>query len=152
MARVLRVKLGRDDKVELLKGIALFSECSKKELRDIARLTQEIAFDEGAVLIREGERGSEVFVVVDGTLAVSRGGEGTLAEVGPGQVVGEIALLSNQPRSATVTAATPVRALRIAGIDFVELLERMPLLWLKITRALADRIANDERLQLHYDG
>jgi CRP-like cAMP-binding protein len=92
-----------------------------------------------------------VFVVIDGTLEVSRDGEGNLAEVGAGQVVGEIALLSNQPRSATVSAGSPVRVLRIGGGDFVELLERMPLLWLKVTRALADRIANDERLQLHYD-
>ena len=144
--------LRRDDKVELLKGIPLFAQCSKKDLRDIARLTEEVAFDQGEVLIGEGERGSEVFVVVDGTLEVSRGGEGNLAEVGAGQVVGEIALLSNQPRSATVTAATSVRALRIGGAEFLDLLERMPLLWLKITRALADRIANDERLQLHYEG
>jgi CRP-like cAMP-binding protein len=144
--------LGRDDKVELLKGIPLFAECSKKDLRDIARLTDEVGYDVGAVLIREGERGSEVFVVIDGTLEVSRDGEGNLAEVGAGQVVGEIALLSNQPRSATVSAGSPVRVLRIGGGDFVELLERMPLLWLKVTRALADRIANDERLQLHYDG
>src|SRR5580765_6676358 len=144
--------LRRDDKVELLRGIPLFAQCSKKDLRDITRLTEEVAFDEGMVVMREGERGSEVFVVVDGTLEVSRGGEGNLAEVGAGQVVGEIALLANQPRSATVTAATHVRALRIGGADFVDLLERMPLLWLKVTRALADRIANDERLQLHYDG
>ncbi len=144
--------LRRDDKVELLKGIPLFAQCSKKDLRDITRLTEEVAFDEGTVVMREGERGSEVFVIVDGTLDVSRGGEGNLAEVAAGQVVGEIALLSNQPRSATVTAATSVRALRIGGADFLDLLERMPLLWLKITRALADRIANDERLQLHYDG
>ena len=144
--------LRRDDKVELLKGIPLFAQCSKKDLRDITRLTEEVAFDEGTVVMREGERGSEVFVIVDGMLEVSRGGDGNLAEVGAGQVVGEIALLSNQPRSATVTAATSVRALRIGGAEFLDLLERMPLLWLKITRALADRIANDERLQLHYDG
>ena len=144
--------LRRDDKVELLKGIPLFAQCSKKDLRDITRLTEEVAFDEGTVVMREGERGSEVFVIVDGILEVSRGGDGNLAEVGAGQVVGEIALLSNQPRSATVTAATSVRALRIGGAEFLDLLERMPLLWLKITRALADRIANDERLQLHYDG
>ena len=144
--------LRRDDKVELLKGIPLFAQCSKKDLRDITRLTEEVAFDEGTVVMREGERGSEVFVIVDGILEVSRGGDGSLAEVGAGQVVGEIALLSNQPRSATVTAATSVRALRIGGAEFLDLLERMPLLWLKITRALADRIANDERLQLHYDG
>jgi CRP-like cAMP-binding protein len=51
-----------------------------------------------------------------------------------------------------VTASTQVRALRIGDADFVELLEQMPLLWLKITRTLADRIATDDRLQLHYDG
>jgi CRP/FNR family cyclic AMP-dependent transcriptional regulator len=144
--------LGRDAKVELLKGIPLFAQCSKKDLRDIARVTEEVAFDEGTVLIREGEQGGEAFVVVDGTLEVSRGGDAPIAEVGAGQVVGEIALLSNQPRSATVTVATPVRALRIGGTDFVDLLERMPLLWLKVTRALAERIENDERLQLDYDG
>ena len=60
--------LRRDDKVELLKGIPLFAQCSKKDLRDIARLTYEVGYYVGAVLIREGERGSEVFVVIDGTL------------------------------------------------------------------------------------
>ena len=144
--------LRRDDRVALLKGIPLFTQCSKKDLRDIARLTEEVAFDEGAVLIREGERGREVFVVVSGRLEVSRDGEGRLAEVDAGQVVGEIALLSNQPRSASVTAVTAVRALRIGDAEFLDLLERMPLLWLKITRTLADRIANDEHLELYYEG
>jgi CRP-like cAMP-binding protein len=143
--------LRRDDKVELLKRIPLFEQCSKKDLRDIAKVTEEIAFDEGAVLIEEGERGREVFVVVSGKLDVSRRGDKSLGNVGAGQVVGEIALLSNQPRSATVTAASAVSVLRIGDSDFVDLLERMPLLWLKITRTLADRIANDESLQLYYE-
>ena len=83
-------------------------------------MTEEVDFDEGTVLMSEGERGSEVFVVVRGRLDVSRRGDGNLATVDAGQVVGEIALLSNQPRSATVTAATAVHVLRIGGTDFVE--------------------------------
>jgi CRP-like cAMP-binding protein len=142
--------LRKDARVELLKKIPLFAECSKQDLREIARITEELSVEEGTVLIREGERGRELFVVVHGRLEVYRHGE-TVAFIGPGEVAGEMALLSSKPRSATVTAATDSQVLKAGDREFLELLDRTPLLWLKIARALADRVQEDERLERYYN-
>ena len=96
--------LRKDARVELLKKIPLFSECTKKDLRAIARITGELKVDEGTVLIREGERGHDLYVVVRGQLEVSRTDGGTVAFIGPGEVAGEMALLSSRPCS---TSASP---------------------------------------------
>jgi CRP-like cAMP-binding protein len=141
--------LRKDARVELLTEIPLFAECSKNDLRDIARITEELSVDAGTVLIREGERGRDLFVVVRGQLEVYRHGA-TVAFIGPGEVAGEMALLSARPRSATVTAATESYLLKAGDRDFLELLDRTPLLWLKIARALADRVQEDERLEHYY--
>ena len=100
--------LRKDARVELLKKIPLFSECSKKDLREIARISDEVLVNEGTVLIREGESGHDLYVVVSGRLEVSREDGGTVAFIGPGEVAGEMALLSSRPRNATVTAVTGV--------------------------------------------
>src|SRR6185436_3029848 len=99
--------------------------------------------DAGTELIREGEPGTEFFVVVEGEVEVRRRGR-RVARLGSGSYVGEIALLSRSPRTATVVAATPLRVLAIAGRDFVELLDGIPELWLKVARTLADRVDADE--------
>ena len=142
--------LRRDAKIELLRGIPLFADCTKKELQEIARITEEREVESGAVLIREGESGHEVFVVVEGRLEVSRRSAGRVAETGPGEVVGEMALFSNRPRNATVTAITPAHLVRIQDTDFLELLDRTSHLWLKIAASLADRVPEDERLEAHF--
>ena len=103
------------------------------------------------MLIREGETGHELFVVVHGQLEVYRNGA-TVAFIGSGEVAGEMALLSSRPRNATVTTATGCHLLRAGDRDFLELLDRTPLLWLKIARALADRVEEDERLEQYYSG
>ena len=126
-----RVVLRKDAKIELLKGIPLFTGCSKRDLEEIARVTEEIHVDAGTVLIDEGQPGREAFVVVSGRLDVTRQGVGKVAEIGPGEVAGEMSLLSARPTSATVTATTPVHALRAGAADFVGLVDRMPLLWLE---------------------
>ena len=142
--------LRRDAKIELLRGIPLFADCSKKELQEIARITEERTVESGDVLIREGESGHEVFVVVDGSFEVSRRDAGRVAEIGSGDVVGEMALFSNRPRNATVTAITPAHLVRIQDTDFLELLDRTSHLWLKIAASLADRVPEDERLEAHF--
>ena len=135
--------LKADTKVELIRHLPLFELCSKRDLRRIAALAVEREIDEGSELIREGEPGTEFYVVVDGEIDVRRRGR-RVARLGAGSYVGEIALLSRSPRTATVVATTPLRVLAIAGRDFVELLDSIPELWLKVARTLADRVDADE--------
>jgi CRP/FNR family transcriptional regulator, cyclic AMP receptor protein len=137
------VLLKADTKVELIRHLPLFELCSKRDLRRIAALAVEREIEEGSELIREGEPGTEFFVVVDGEIDVRRRGR-RVARLGAGSYVGEIALLSRSPRTATVVATTPLRVLTIAGRDFVELLDSIPELWLKVARTLADRVDADE--------
>jgi CRP-like cAMP-binding protein len=137
------VLLRADAKVELIRGLPLFELCSKRDLRRIAALADERVLDPGTELIREGEPGTEFYVVVDGEIDVRRGSR-RVARLGAGSFVGEIALLSRSPRTATVIATTPLRVLAIEGKSFVELLDSLPELWLKVARALAERVDADE--------
>ena len=81
-----------------------------------------------------------------------RRGRRRIARLGAGSYVGEIALLSRSPRTATVVAATPLRVLAISGQDFVELVDAIPELWLKVARTLADRVDADEAMDAGTDG
>jgi CRP-like cAMP-binding protein len=123
--------------------LPLFELCSKRDLRRIAALADERELGAGTELIREGEPGREFYVVVEGEIDVRRG-KRRVAQLGAGSFVGEIALLSRSPRTATVVATTPLRVLAIEGRAFVELLDSLPELWLKVARALADRVESDE--------
>jgi CRP/FNR family transcriptional regulator, cyclic AMP receptor protein len=130
-------------KLDLLKRVPLFEQCSKKDLRSIGQIADEVDLRAGKVLIQEGERGREFFVIIEGEVEVRRKGR-KLATLGPGNFVGEMALLAKSPRTATVTALTPVDVLVITDRAFLDLLDRMPELWLKVARALAERVAADE--------
>jgi CRP-like cAMP-binding protein len=131
--------LHRNAKVDVLRRVPLFAACSKRQLEAIASIADELDLPEGKVLIREGERGREFFVLIEGTAEVSQGGT-VIRELGPGDFFGEIALISNTPRTATVTASTPIRALVITDRAFRALLERMPELQPKVMQALAERL------------
>ena len=131
-------------KTDLLKSVPLFEHCSRRDLGKIAAITEEVAVEDGKVLITEGDRGREFFVIISGEVEVRRRGR-KVAALGPGTYFGEIALLSQQPRTATVTAVTPLRVLVIADQAFVDLLDEIPELWLKVARSLAERVAADEQ-------
>ncbi|HET9287339.1 MAG TPA: cyclic nucleotide-binding domain-containing protein [Gaiella sp.] len=137
--------LRADARVELIRRLPLFELCSKRDLRRIASLADERGVEPGTELIREGEPGTEFYVVVEGEVDVRRRGR-RIARLGAGSFVGEIALLSRSPRTATVIAATPLRVLAISGRDFVDLLDTLPELWLKVARTLADRVDADEAM------
>ena len=137
--------LRADTRVDLIRGLPLFELCSKRDLRRIAALADEREIAAGTEMIREGEPGSEFYVVVDGEVDVRRRGR-RVARLGAGSYVGEIALLSRSPRTATVVATTPLRVLAISGRDFVALLDTLPELWLKVARTLADRVDADEAI------
>jgi CRP-like cAMP-binding protein len=138
------VPLRRDAKVELLKKVPLLAGCSKAELRQLARIADEIDLREGTVLTREGRSGREFFVLIDGTARVTKKGR-KIADVGPGDWFGEIALLTDSPRTATVTATSPVDVLVITDRRFRTVVETMPSIALKVLACVGNRLANDAR-------
>ena len=136
--------LRRDAKVELLKKVPLFADCSKAELRELARSADELDLREGTVLTREGRPGREFFVLIDGTVEVTKDGK-KVAELKGGDWLGEISLLTEKPRTATVTASSPVDVLVITDRRFRNVVESMPSIALKVLSRVSDRLAHDER-------
>jgi CRP/FNR family cyclic AMP-dependent transcriptional regulator len=134
------MKLRRNAKVDLLRDVPLFSGCSVKELGQIAMLADELFQPEGTTLISEGSKGREFFVLVDGTVDVRRNGR-KLNSLGAGSFFGEIALVAETPRTATVTATSAVRLLVITGQAFQRLLGETPAIQAKVMAALAERVA-----------
>lgn len=137
------MRLRADAKLDLIRDVPLFEHCSKRDLQRIAAIAVERSIDAGETLIAEGEPGDAFFAVVEGEIDVRRKGR-RVGRLGRGSFVGEIALLSNQPRTATVVAATPLRVVVIGGREFVALLDERPELWLKVARTLADRVEADD--------
>lgn len=133
------MRLRKNAKIDLLSRVPLFSECSKKELGDIAAVADELDVADGAVLIKEGARGREFFVLVDGSADVVRGGT-KVDTLGPGDFFGEIALVSDVPRTATVTTTSPSRVLVVTDSAFRSLIKRVPTIAQKVLAALGQRI------------
>ena len=129
----------QDTKVEALKRAPLFEGLSKKELGELARITEDLELEAGTVLCREGSLGHEFFVFVDGSAQVTRGGK-KVALRGGGDFFGEIALLTEAKRMATVTATTPVRCFVLTRRDFRRVLDENPKVERKVMRALAERL------------
>ena len=123
----------------MLATVPLFSGCSKKELKTIATLADEIDLRKGKVLTRQGAPGREFFVLLEGTVEVVRDGK-RVATLGEGDFFGELALISNIPRTATVTATSPIRTLVVFGRDFRRLLQEDPGIATKVLGAMAERM------------
>jgi CRP-like cAMP-binding protein len=138
------VALRRDAKMELLKSAPLFAGCSKSELRALASSADELDLREGTVLTREGRAGREFFVLISGTAKVTKNGR-KVADLGEGDWFGEIALLTDTPRTATVTATSPVDVLVITDRSFRRTVETMPSIALKILSSVGDRLARDAK-------
>ena len=134
--------LRRDAKVELLKKVPLFAGCSKNELRELAKTADELDVREGTVLTREGRSAREFFVLISGTAQVTRSGR-KIAELGPGDWLGEIALITDSPRTATVTATSPVDLLVITDRRFRTVVETMPSIALKVLSSVGERLSRD---------
>jgi CRP-like cAMP-binding protein len=133
----------RDAKVRLLSGVPLFSPCAKHELRRIAALVDEVEAPKGKMLVREGDQGAEFFVVVEGSATVTRRGR-KVATVGPGSFFGELALLDQGPRAATVTADTDMQLLVLSSRAFSAILYDMPSVSRGILRGMAKRLRSAE--------
>jgi CRP/FNR family transcriptional regulator, cyclic AMP receptor protein len=131
--------VGRDAYLDHLAQVPLFAACSKKELQTIARASDELSLPAGRVLVEQGTSGHECFVLVDGTVDVAINGE-SVATLGPGAYFGELSLLDKGPRTATVTAETPVTVLVLGPREFATVLDEVPSLSHKMLASLAGRI------------
>jgi CRP/FNR family cyclic AMP-dependent transcriptional regulator len=133
------VRLRKNAKRDLLATVPLFTECSKRELEEIAQIADELDLPSGTVLIREGERGREFFVLVEGSLSVSKNGR-RVNSLDAGTWVGEMALLSDAPRNATVTATSPIHILVITDRAFQRLVKSSPSIALKVLASVSERL------------
>ena len=134
--------LRKNVKIDLLRRVPLFSECSKAQLATIGLIADEMHIREGTVLIAEGTPGRQFFIVLDGTVAVSRKGK-AIPLRGGGEFFGEISLISDAPTNATVVASTPLRILVVTAQSFKRLLEEQPGIQRKVMSAMAARLAPD---------
>jgi CRP-like cAMP-binding protein len=132
--------LGGNQKIDLIRKVPLFARCSRAELKEIALLADEIDLHEGKEMTREGAPGREFFVLLDGTADVKKNRR-RVNTLGPGDFFGEIALVSREPRTATVIATSPVRALVITDRSFRRLLDDAPQVQTKVMEAMAQRLA-----------
>jgi CRP/FNR family transcriptional regulator, cyclic AMP receptor protein len=123
----------------LLRTVPIFSTCNEKELSAIAATVKEVDFPAGKVICEEGQTGVGLHIIVQGETKVQVGGS-ERARLGPGAFFGEIALLDGGPRTATVIAETPVKALSIVIWDFKALLESQPNLALKMLEEVCRRL------------
>jgi CRP-like cAMP-binding protein len=131
--------LRRDAKLDLLKRVPLFEHCSKQELTRIASLADELDLPEGATLTTEGAAGREFLVLVEGLAEVRRKGR-RVNVLSAGDFLGEIALVADRPRTATVRSTTPVTILVLTARAFRSLMRDMPSIQGKVLTALAERI------------
>lgn len=128
-----------DPKLELISKVPLFGGCNRRSIEEIGRLAEEVDVPAGKVLMREGETGDAFYVVVNGTVSVERSGAEPRM-LGPGDFLGEIALVDHGRRTATATCVSDCRLLVLGHREFDQLLDRYPEIRGQVLAALADRV------------
>ena len=113
-----------------------------REIAAIDSLTTPVEIEEGRVLMRQGAPGNEALFVLEGELLIERDGE-AVAVVGPGSIVGEAALIANQPRNATVTAASDVMAMAMTRREFATIIDRCPVAARRILETAVGRAGSN---------
>lgn len=135
----------KDRKIELLKKVSLFAPCGDKELRKIASLVDAVDVPEGKVLTKEGGPGHEFFVIAEGKAKVTLRGKKLAGDLGEGAFFGEMSLLDQGPRSATITALTPMHLYVLDSRSFSRFLDEAPTVSRKIMRGLAERLRKTDK-------
>ncbi len=131
--------MARHETDERLRRIPMFSELSKRELRAVSRLMTELDVPEGRSLMREGSVGREFMIICDGTAVVRRKGR-KIAELGPGDFMGELAVLSGAPRTADVVATSPMTVETLNRREFMSLLDQSPKIATKVLIGAVKRL------------
>jgi CRP-like cAMP-binding protein len=135
-------------KIALIAHVALFAHCDRRELGHIARLMDEHEVAEGTVLTEQGGPAGDFLVIIEGEAVVSRDGE-EIARIGEGDFFGELSLLDGGPRTATVTAASPMFVLALPPDRLEELVTKHPTVALTMLRTLAARLRGVEESHRH---
>ena len=133
------------EEVDLLRGIPLFERMEPAKLKLLAISSDRVNFRPNAVMMRQGDDGDAAYVVISGkgdVIIDTPGGEIKVAEIGVGQIVGEIAILIDVPRTATVRTEEGLTALKISKENFLRLLHGSPQVAVEIIRVLAARLEN----------
>jgi CRP/FNR family cyclic AMP-dependent transcriptional regulator len=131
-------------KIDHLHAVPLFADCTKREFQQIARAVDEVTVSEGTVLVQEGRKGREAFVIVRGRVAIRRNGR-KVATAGPGEIVGELSLLDNGPRTATAVCETDCDLIALDHRHFRSVLESSPAITSKLLGVLARRVREHDR-------
>ena len=129
--------------IDHLTQVPLFRGMTQSALEAVAGLAAQTEFADGDEMTREGDEGDAFYVVVDGQLVISQNGM-TVRNLGPGDFLGEISLIDGRPRTATATAAGPVKALVIRRPEFLDLMDRFGAVRLGVLMALTERVRSDE--------
>jgi len=140
--------MAADGKIEALRSVSLFSELSQRDLEQVAQLADAVDLPAGHVLMREGQNGTQAFVIASGEAQVEQGGR-TLATLGPGSVLGEMALLAEGPRVATATLTKPSRLFVLAHREFHSLMESQPAVRDCVLNEVARRLCELEPEKAH---
>ena len=130
----------KDAKVELIARVPLLAGCSKGELGRIASLADLVDFRDGETLMREGDFGAEFFIVVSGSASVTKGGR-KVSDLKAGGFAGEIALIADVQRTATVVATSPLQTLVLTRQGFSSLMRDVPSIGVKVLAEVGRRLA-----------
>ena len=142
------VSVARDEKIDLLRTVPLFAGLDDRDIERVSTLADIIDLPADRLLMTQGQHGWEMFILVSGSAHIERDGL-SLGERGPGEVLGEIALLDGGPRTATVTLSEPSRLLVVARREFQALMDEFPDIRLRVLEAVAHRLRSLDPDGLH---
>ncbi|MDE0397819.1 MAG: SpoIIE family protein phosphatase [Candidatus Poribacteria bacterium] len=140
--------LPEEEKLQFLKKTELFAELPETELKSICQIATEVAYPADATLFEEGDEGDSLYLIVNGEVSIIKAGTEVLFFNEKGYCLGEIALIDNKPRSATVKTVTPTQFLRITRHDFYNAMMREPRIGSGMFRVLNDKIRRDLEIQM----
>jgi CRP/FNR family cyclic AMP-dependent transcriptional regulator len=140
--------VARDEKLDLLRRIPLFAGLDRHKIERLGTLADEVDVPSGKVLIRQGDSGGDLMVLVSGQVSVERNGE-RLNTLGAGGFFGEISLIDGGPRTATVTTESPSRLLVISHREFHAMMDEVPEVAAQILATLADRVRTLDTQSAH---
>jgi CRP-like cAMP-binding protein len=132
-----------DEKLELLRRTPLLAGLGRGDIEEVGRLADEVDLKADHVLMRQGDPGREFFVIIEGQVRIDRDGR-TIRTIGPGEFLGDIALVTEGPRTATATTVTPCRLLVVGHREFHQLMDQYPSIRLSVLESMAMRLRDLE--------